>query len=358
MSIWSLLLVTGILFGVQHFLIHIFAFRGLKYSRSVSSTRVSAGDRIRLTEVLRNDRLFFLPWLLVEGKVSKHCVFGARQDLEVSGEMYHRSFFSLMPFRQIKRIHQVTMKRRGRYNLGSLHLTAGDLVGFGTVSREIQEDVTVWVYPARLPLQVPLLPVLSAQGSMTVLKSLITDPCMICGIREYLPGDSLRDIHWPATGRTGMLQVKVHDPSSNIRLMVVLNSQLRPDQWGTLTETEEEQVEYGISVAATVIDWVLKDGGEAGFASDMPCGEEENGLVLLPVSGRDGQERILAAMSGLRFRRQKKFVTFLDEMKLYRDLDLLILSAYDDPQLREKMRELERYHRSVALHLFQRGTAA
>ncbi len=358
MNIWVLMAVTGGIFLIQHSLIRFFAFRGLKYTRQVSSKRVTAGEKILLTEVLRNDRLFFLPWVLAEAKVSRYCVFGARKDLEVSGEMYHRSFFSMLPFRQIRRLHQVTMTRRGRYNLGNLTLTAGDLVGIGCVSREIREDLTVWVCPAPAAIEVPRLPVISAQGSLSVLKSLLTDPNLICGIRNYQPGDPLREIHWPATGRTGSLQVKVHDPSAHLQLMVILNSQLRPDQWGSLTELEEATVEYGISAAAAILRWVLSEGGAAGFASDMPCGDGDDGLTLLPDTGRETLEKVLLAMSGLQFRRQKKFLTFLEEMKGYSEMDLLILSAYDDPALRAAMKELEQYHRSVSLFVYGREASA
>ncbi len=351
MNLWTVALTVGAALALQHLLVRLFAFRGLEYTRAVSRNTVYAGEKITLTEVIRNDRPLFIPWMLVESRVSSHAVFGKREDLEVSGERYHRSFFTLMPYKQVTRVHQVTMKRRGEYALGHLRLTCGDLVGLGSAVKEMDQDVFVRVFPARLKLPVPYLPLTGAQGEITDLRSLMKDPCFFSGVREYRSGDSVRDIHWPATGKTGTLQVKVRDPVGSVNLMVVFNSQLRPDQWGTLTDTEQEKVEYGISLAAEIIAWALDRGSGAGFSCDMTLGVDGDEPMILPDSRRGQKEKILICMSRLVYRRKKRFVTYLNEFLKYRDMDILIVSSYEDSELKEKMRELESRHRSVSLCL-------
>ena len=352
MNLWILFLTVGAVLVIQNLIVRFFAFRGLKYTRRVSRNTVYAGETVSLTEVIRNDRPLFIPWMLVESRVSPYAVFGKRSDLEVSGERYHRSFFTLMPYRQITRVHRVTLKRRGEYDLGHLQLTCGDLVGMGCASSEVNERAFVRVYPARIGLDVPYLPLLSVQGDIPDVRSLMRDSCLFSGVREYRMGDSVRDIHWPATGKTGALQVKVHDPVSTVNLMVVLNSQLRGDQWGKLTEDEENRVEYGISFASALISWALDQGAGAGFSTDMTEGDGGDVPMILPDSRKEQKERILMCMSRLVFKRQKRFVTYLDEFARFRDLDILIVSAYADGELKQKMKELDRFHRSVALCLF------
>ena len=278
MNLWVVFLAVGIVLLSQHLAIRLFAFRGLTYSRRLSRNTVTAGETVSLTEVIRNDRPLFIPWMLVESRVSPYTVFGKRSDLEVSGERYHRSFFTLMPFKQITRVHQVTLKRRGEYDLGHLQLTCGDLVGIGCASAEVNEKAFIRVYPAKADLDVPYLPLLSVQGDITDVRSLMRDSCLFSGVREYRFGDSIRDIHWPATGKMGTLQVKVHDPVSSVSLMVILNSQFRGDQWGKLTEEEENRIEYGISFAAALIAWALDQGASAGFSS--ACAGAGSGSAL------------------------------------------------------------------------------
>ncbi|MBR4502991.1 MAG: DUF58 domain-containing protein [Clostridia bacterium] len=351
MNLWIVALAAGAVLALQHLIVRLFAFRGLEYSRTVSRNTVYAGEKITLTEVIRNDRPLFIPWMLVESRVSSYAVFGKREDLEVSGERYHRSFFTLMPYKQVTRIHQVTMKRRGEYPLGNLRLTCGDLVGLGSAAEEMDQDVFVRVFPAKLNLPIPYLPLTGVQGEITDLRSLMKDPCFFSGVREYRSGDSIRDIHWPATGKTGTLQVKVHDPVGSVNLMVVFNSQLRPDQWGSLTDAEQEKVEYGISLAAEIIAWVLDQGASAGFSCDMTLGSDGDEPMILPEARREQKERILVCMSRLAYRRKKRFATYLNDLLTFRDMDILIISAYEDSELKEKMKELSRRHRSVSLCL-------
>ncbi len=352
MNLWVVALSAGFLLVVQHLAVRFFAFRGLEYTRKVSRSTVCAGEKISLTEVIRNDRPLFIPWMLVEARVSGHAVFGRRDDLEVTGDRYHRSFFTLMPYKQIVRIHTVTMKRRGEYDLGHLHLTCGDLVGFGCASAEVNEQAFVRVYPDTSLRDVPFLPLLGVQGEMTDLRSLMKDSCLFSGVRDYCFGDSIRDIHWPATGKTGRLQVKVHDPVSSVELMVVFNSQLRPDQWGSLSEDEESRVERGISLAASVIAWALDGGASAGFSTDMTEGEDGEMPLILPEAGRKQEEKIMVCMSRLSYHRKKRFVTYLNDFMKYRDMDILIVSAYRDDELTAKMKELEAFHKSVSICIF------
>ncbi len=352
MNLWVVALMAGVIMAVQHLAVRFLAFRGLDYTRTVSRRTVCAGEKVSLTEVIRNDRPFFIPWMLVESRVSSYAVFGKREDLDVSGERYHRSLFTLMPYKQITRIHQVTLKRRGEYDLGHLILTCGDLVGFGSTSAELDRNAFVRVYPARLKISVPSLPLIGLQGEITDLHSLMKDSCYFSGVREYRFGDSIRDIHWPATGKTGALQVKVHDPVGSLDLMIVFNSQLRPDQWGTLTDLEQERVEYGISLASEIIIWALDQGACAGFSSDMTEGSDGKEPLILPDAQTGQKEKILTCMSRLSYGRKKRFATYLNDLMSFADMDILILSSYADDELKTKMRELGSRHRSVSLCLF------
>ena len=141
----------------------------------------------------------------------------------------------------------------------------------------------------------------------------------------------------------------------SVNLMVVFNSQLRPDQWGTLTDVEKDKVEYGISLAAEIISWVLDQGAGAGFSCDMTLGEDGDEPMILPDARREQKEKILVCMSRLTYRRKKRFLTYLNDLLPYRDMDILIISAYEDGELKEKMRELSRRHRSVSLCLIRKA---
>ena len=52
---------------------------------------------------------------------------------------------------------------------------------------------------------------------------IVDDPFMLAGVREYQYGDSMRDVNWKATAKTGNLQVNQRDFTADRRLMVYLN---------------------------------------------------------------------------------------------------------------------------------------
>ena len=67
--------------------------------RSFSRSSFFEGESGELVEVVRNDTFFLIPWLRVETCISPHLRLGRQDNLQVSGEMYYCSFFSLMPQR-------------------------------------------------------------------------------------------------------------------------------------------------------------------------------------------------------------------------------------------------------------------
>ena len=129
MNIWYIVVTFAALVAVTDLLIRRFALKGLEYRRRFSRLAYFEGETADMIEIVRNDRPMLLPWLRVESRVPRSFQFGAQEDLAISGEMYHRSVFTLMPYQQITRRHHVRVTHRGAYGLGNATLTAGDLFG-------------------------------------------------------------------------------------------------------------------------------------------------------------------------------------------------------------------------------------
>lgn len=353
MNVWVLVLALLLLAAVQRFLVTRFGLKGIRYDRRLSRKNAFAGETVELIETLRNPRPILIPWLRVESRISPYLRFGRQENLDVAGDQYHKSLFSLMPYQQVRRRHQVRLLRRGIYDVGTVALTAGDLLSVSSEFTEMRFDARITVYPRLLPREeMPgILPMARNQGDLIVPRQYQSDPFLVCGIRPYQAGDAPRDIHWSATARTGEMQVKVHDFTADTKLLIVLNGQIRPDQWGDLMDYEQDVIEYGISLSATLMLHVLQGGAAAGFASNMPFDESRGCAYMEPVSGTGREEEVLEAMAHLRIRQERSFLSCLDELSAVRDADILILSVYDDGELQEKMQYLKLRNRSVSLHI-------
>ncbi len=347
-----ILLIAGLMF-LQAFLVRHFALRGLQYTRKFSQRTAFEGDTAELVEVIRNDRPLFVPWLRAESRISSYVKLGRTDNLDVKGELYHKSVFTLSPFQQITRRHKVQLLKRGEYDIGNVTLTAGDLWGAEDCTLSTRSPAVIAVYPRLLPEADLPLPLSRLYGELVVKRHMMTDPFFVNGIRPYRSGDNARDVHWRATAHMGELQVKTHDYTVDTRLMVILNVQMSDGQWGDLMDYEQATIEYGISLSATLCLHVLKKGVAAGFAANMPKGQGKECTVLLPAAYPGREEELLNLFACLQVRRTLSFLTFLDDMMELQGMDILILSPYASPDMDEKIRGLRTRGNTVTLHILQ-----
>lgn len=344
-----LLLALYCFFGL---LITRFGLRGLRCSRAFSAKTFFEGEEGELVEVVRNHRFMIIPWLRMESSISPHIRLGTQQNLNISGNRHYSSLFTLMPYQQVRRRHRVRFLHRGAYDLGNATLSVGDVLGLFGASRELKENVPVLVFPRLLEDRELPSPLSLLLGEMTSPRQLLTDPFLIRGIRPYQPGDPVRDIHWPATARVGEAQVRQFDFTTRLRLMVIINAQRSDDQWGAnLMDYEENIIEYGISLAATLCVKMLRAGVPAGFAANMPLGNEKESALLMPDLGSAREEELLAAFARLTVLRTQSFPYFLKSLTQLQDMDIIVLSPYNSENIRLGLDSLRSRNNRVTLHL-------
>lgn len=341
--IWGLLLKRSI--------------KNLSCSRTLSCETAFEGEEGELIEVVRNDRPYLIPWLRIESDLSPYIQLGRQEDLHVGDQRYYCSSFTLMPYQQIRRRHHVKFLHRGSYDLGNATLTIGDLLDIKQFWRKQRTNTKVLVYPRLLDKEELPFPVSLVLGELVRCQQLLTDPFLIRGIRAYQPGDPIRDIHWPATARSGEVQVRVHDHSARARLLVVLNAQKEDGQWGNVILKEDEMpVEKGIRLAASVCVHALRSGLPAGFATNLPVSDAKVSTILLPEEGTACEEELLAAFARLNLRCAEKFLVFLDSLVNYTDLDILLISQYDSDGIQEGIRKLRQNGNQVTLYVAEGGS--
>jgi uncharacterized protein (DUF58 family) len=127
---------------------------------------------------------------------------------------------------------------------------------------------------------------------------------VVRGVREYVPGDPARLVHWPVSAHHGSLVVKeLEDPASH-RLAIVVD--LRPPQplqdsnggpqtgtTGTNLETwRGSEVEAAASRAAGLAIRALREG----FAVTMATAEDDGGRVTAVKTRLDVSRRLARAV--------------------------------------------------------------
>ena len=143
------------------------------------------------------------------------------------------------------RAYRLPTTRRGIFDVPPIEVTRRDAFQFFRLSHRFGDVQRIWVYPRILPLRsLPTgskTPHLEGPSSETSPQGSIT----FHRLREYVPGDDLRLVHWRSSARLGTLLVK-HNVDTSQPFTVVVFDQ-RP---GLYTE---ESFEHAVDVTASVV---------------------------------------------------------------------------------------------------------
>ncbi|NUT52532.1 MAG: DUF58 domain-containing protein, partial [Saccharothrix sp.] len=112
---------------------------------------------------------------------------------------------------------------RGLMPVGPLTLSRTDPFGLARNSLTVGDTVTLWVHPRSYPALARTggFPRHHHEGRAN---EHLRGSLDLRELREYQPGDEVRDIHWKATARTGTLMVKESADPDQPRLTVVLDT--------------------------------------------------------------------------------------------------------------------------------------
>lgn len=99
-------------------------------------------------------------------------------------------------------------RRRGLYTLGPTRLRTGDPFGIYTLTIHDDHSSTILVTPPLLPLAQLRIAPGGGAGDQRRRRWALERDISDTGVRNYLPGDSLRRIHWRASARFDTLIVR------------------------------------------------------------------------------------------------------------------------------------------------------
>jgi uncharacterized protein (DUF58 family) len=182
----------------------------------------------------------------------------------------------LAPLQRVTVTYTLQGKRRGFHSVGPLTGVVGDVFGLARRELLLVGIQHVLVYPRILDTDQLALPAVAMFGVVRSRRQLLGDPSRLAGVRQYIPGDPLHDIHWPATAATGALQVKQYQPATTLQTVVFLDL-YRADYNATDIFTAAE---FAITVAATVAARLIEQRQEVGLVTNghiLPLHIETNG---------------------------------------------------------------------------------
>jgi len=152
--------------------------------------------------------------------------------------------------------------RRGLFTLGPTEMVTGDPFGIYSVTLHDEASASLLVTPQVLPL--PYIEVASGgrSGEGRPTRGTFERTVSTSGVRGYVPGDSLRWVHWKTSARRNSPYVKTFDstPASDWWIVLDLDQQTLAGEGGESTE------ETGVILAASLADKGLRSGIAVGMA--------------------------------------------------------------------------------------------
>ena len=90
-------------------------------------------------------------------------------------------------------------------------LTSGDIFGIFRIQKSFHACDSLLVSPIVFDLDLLSIPTTSMTGGKNAKQKGFDTNAYVSGIREYLPGDPLKKIHWQSTAKNQQLMVKEYD---------------------------------------------------------------------------------------------------------------------------------------------------
>jgi uncharacterized protein (DUF58 family) len=269
------------------------SLQGIHITRRSRSLRTSVGKVFDERFDIQNDSKLPCLWLEIENLSLLPQKSGSRLLTGIGG-MQERSYTA-----------RTWVTRRGAFHLGPTRISSGDPFGIFVTNQTFQARDTLIVLP--MTIEIPYFPTpagILPGGKEIHHKTLDVTP-HATGIREYIPGDPMKRIHWPSTAKRDLFMVKVYeqDPQAEIWFFLDSQSKMHYSRAGYEEEVQEDGLinyrrapiklpddtyEYSISSTASLAKYFLKQSRAVGLVSlgnkltIIPAerGERQSGKIL------------------------------------------------------------------------------
>ena len=272
-TVYIRILYVSILLIVIAWLITIPALRGIQVERTARSLRASVGDIFEEHFEISNASGLPKLWLEVANQSTVPFATGSR-------------ILTFLRAKQ-KRIYtaRTWLTNRGGFPLGPTTITAGDPFGIFRVSKSFPATTSLVVLPMIFPIAEFVTPPGLLPGGNAIRRKSIDITPHASGIRDYVPGDPMKRIHWPTSIRRGQLMVKEfeQDPQAEVWLFLDTHKNAHVAKPVEYQETHPiddllllrrrqvklapSTLEYSISITASLAHYFTRQRRAVGFVS-------------------------------------------------------------------------------------------
>jgi len=339
------LIVVGLLLAVVHGLVSLSRRRGVRgvtYTRHLAAHSAVWGDELPMELTTWNRSPLPLAWLRVDDRVSDDLEVRERHLLGTlsTGTPVLSTGWTLGPYERVHRTVHLVASRRGQFRLGPVRLEAADLFAADPAVEERPGVERYVIAPRSVPVRRELGRT-ADRAHQRPARGHGADRALYAGLRPYVHGDTLRDVHWKAAARTGELRSKRFDPSREREVLIALDIQSIPGPHWQIAY-DEDLVEGLCVTAASLARDVILAGGACGMSAAAYSGSTTMRMRIVPASGAAQLVRIASALGRMSSFPSGPFEGLLAALPrwLSRDATVVVLTARDATTYLPSLRRL------------------
>lgn len=287
------------LMGIAWFLSgkwHVIAPLSFEISRDMDQKRVRVGERVQMTTTMTNRKWLPLPWVNVFTNVPPSFGFSGDAKARLTPDRFseYNIVTSFLFFERVKRHDTFVPSKRGYYSLEALVVSFGDLFGFSRAERTYPVNASIYVHPIAKPLSRFILTPINLMGDVSVKRMINPDPILAIGSRAYTHDDPFNTIDWKATAKTGQMQVKKMDYTSDPSVMVYLDVQTNETHWNDI---DRDAIEAGVELCASLLETATAQKVPFGFGVNSVDPFSRSSTFIKPHMSQKQKVAILDALA-------------------------------------------------------------
>ena len=247
----------------------------LRFRRAMRFGWAQVGDRLEEQFTIQNDGLMPATWLEISD-ASTLPGYSVARATGVDGQS------------QNTWTTDGICRRRGVFTLGNTRLVTGDPFGMFQVELIQPESVTLTVMPPVVPLPFDEIAAGGWQGEGRPRPNPVEQTASAESVRPYIPGDSLRLVHWPTSARQGEPYVRVLEGAPASDWWIVLDLDRRVQ----VGDEAESTAELGVILAASLMERGVRAHRAIGLVA---AGDQA--IWMRPEAGEKQRWNIMRALA-------------------------------------------------------------
>ena len=278
---------AAFLFLLQRVIYQELWSKGVSVRIRFDAAAVKAGESVTLLERVENRKLLPLPVFAYEYTLARNYLVMT----ETSGRQRRVKIKLALPAnRAVVNRTKIEGLPRGVYALSDVMLKGSDIFYSCRLEKPALCTAQLTVYPEKIPANRLSLPFRSILGTVLTRRLTLEDPFQLRGIRQYEIYDSMRDINWKASAKTGELKVNQHEHTTDESLMLLLDM-------GSGSEAQRETV---LSLASSLSELFLRRGVNVALQANARSCVTSGRIRVLPGSGAGHQTTVDEALAQIK----------------------------------------------------------